>query len=181
MQNNFKKFKKIPLIISLFFFLLSFFAWLFIYKNIGDNNQIFDEVEMQLQDEATKKDEIRSLDRLLKAVEPERTLLDSHFIKSSNVVPLLDTIEKLAPQVKVKAEVASVDILSGNASLVVGVKAVGSFQGIYKFLTLLENSPYQLEFLSMNLQQIGGTTLPPKGQVSDWSAVFKIKLLSFTL
>ena len=36
------------------------------------------------------------------------------------------------------------------------IKASGSFEALYKFLTLLENSPYELDFISMDIQKLGG-------------------------
>lgn len=179
MKKSFQKFKKIPFIIATALLLLSFFVFIFIYKNIQENNQTFDTKEAELQQETSKKEELRSLARSLKMVEPERALLESHFIQSSDVVPFLDTVEKLALQVKAIAEVTSVDISPNNTSLNVGVKATGTFESIYKFLTLLENSPYQLEIVSMGMltNDSGGAT--EKTGTKEWSAVFKIKLLSF--
>lgn len=180
MKNNFKKFQKVPLFLSIIFFLLSFFAFILLYKNIQNNNQIFEKAEAQWQMETSKKDEIESLNRSLKMLEKERALLDTHFIQSSDVVPFLDTVEKLAPQVNAKAEVTLVDISPDNISLSVGVKATGTFESLYKFLTLLENSPYQLEFTSMDIKKVDeGTVSSGNAQAGKWSAVFKIRLLSF--
>lgn len=151
-----------------------------LYKNVQNNNKTSEEAEAQWQIETSKKNEIESLDRLLKVVEKERFLLDAHFIRSSDVVPFLDTIEKLAPQVNTKAEVTLVDISTDQTSLSVGVKAEGTFEGLYKFLTLLENSPYQLEFTSMSMKKTSeGIVSAEDAQIGKWSAVFKIKLLSF--
>lgn len=179
MQKSFKKFKKIPFIASTLLLLLSLFIFYFIYKNIQDNNTVFDAKEAEWQQENSKKDELKSLSRVLKTFEPERALLDSHFIKSSDVVPFLDTVEKLAGQVKATAEVTSVDITTNNTNLVVGVKATGTFESIYKFLTLLENSPYQLEIISMGMLANDSGVATEKTGTKEWSAVFKIRLLSF--
>lgn len=178
MQNSFRKFKKIPLAISTVLLLLSVFLFFFIYKNIQDSNKIFTEAQTKWQQEESKRSEIKSLERFLSITAEDRVSLDSHFIRSSDVVPFLDSIEKLAPQVKATTEVTSVDISPGNTSLAVGIKASGTFEGLYKFLTLLENSPYQIEFVSMNMRKIEDETLS-KGVAPQWSAIFKIKLLSF--
>ncbi|MEI8175115.1 MAG: hypothetical protein WCG28_04155, partial [bacterium] len=104
--------------------------------------------------------------------------LGTHFAQSSNIVPFLDIIEGLATKVGTKAEVTSVDPLGDNAGLSVGMKASGSFSSVYKFITLLENSPYELEFVSMNIQK--GIEADAKGNVSEvWNAIFRLKLLSF--
>jgi len=172
MQNNFKKFKKVPLIISLCFLLLSCLGYLFLYKKIQDNNLTSRAIEAELQMDTSRKDEIKALDRLLKTVQEERVLLDAHFIQSSDVVPFLDTIEKLAPKVNAEAHVTLVDLSKDGSSLTVGVEANGTFASLYKFITLLENSPYELEFMSMNMQKL-------EDEASGWLVVIKVKLLSF--
>lgn len=178
-ENSFRKFKKIPLIISTILLIFSFFIYFFIYKNINKNEQIFEETQATWLQEYSKKNEIKSVERYLKTISEEKILLDSHFIKSSDIVPFLNTIERLAPRVKTSTEVTSVDVVPGNTSLTVGVKASGSFEGLYKFLTLLENSPYQIEFLSMSMKKNEAELSSGEDSVPEWSVVFKIKLLSF--
>jgi len=170
MQKSFRKFKKIPLVLSSSLLILSFFVYLFIFNHLQENNRLFVENEVQWKQENAKKTEIQAIDRALRMVEKERVVLGAHFVKSSDVVPFLDTLEKLAPRVKAKAEINSVDISSDKKSLLVGLRAVGSFESLYRFITLLENSPYQLEFISMDIV---------KDQNTQWSATFKIRLLSF--
>ena len=141
--------------------------------------------EAELQTETSKKNEAKSFERLLQIVEKESTMLDTHFIKSSDVVVFLDRVENMASIVKAKAEVTLVDVAPDNTSLSVGMTATGTFESLYKFLTLLENSPYQLELTSVNLQRVGGegASTVATGEKApsgvQWSAIFKIKLLSF--
>lgn len=179
-QNNFKKFKKAPLIISTILLMFSCFLFFSLYKQTQDNNRAWAQSEMEWQNEANRRNEIKSLDRSLKVIEQERTLLDTHFAKSSDVVPFLDTIEKLASEAGVKAEVVLVDIPKDDSGLVVGINATGHFEGLYKFLTLLENSPYELDFISMNMQKLNIEIVSDiKTPDSEWSTTFGIKLLSF--
>ena len=78
-----------------------------------------------------------------------------------------------------RTEVVLVDMPKDKGGLVVGINATGSFESLYKFFTLLENSPYELDFLSLNMQsQITGGELG-ENQMARWSADFKVKLLSF--
>jgi hypothetical protein len=55
----------------------------------------------------------------------------------------------------------------------------GSFEAIYKFLNLLENSPYELDFLSMDMHKMAPDVVVKGAQNLKWEAVFKIKLLTF--
>ncbi|TSC77943.1 MAG: hypothetical protein G01um101424_77 [Parcubacteria group bacterium Gr01-1014_24] len=166
MQNNFPK---TPLFLSIIFFIFSCSVFLYFLEEINNNNQESQLKEMEWQTEALRRYEIKALDRSIKIIEGERAQLETHFAKSSDIVPFLDTIERLAPQVGTKAEVTSVNVSEDHTGLYVGMEASGTFNGLYKFLTLLENSPYELEFVSMDIK---------KG-LESWEAILKIKLLSF--
>lgn len=177
MQSNFPK---IPLLLSAIFFILSCIVFLFFYRVINDNNRESQLKEGEWQSEAFRRDEIKALDRSVKIIEGERVQLETHFAQSSDVVPFLDTIEGLAPQVGIQAEVVSVDILKDNTGLLVGMKASGTFDGLYKFLTLLENSPYELEFVSTDMTRETVLNVGSKNVVvPKWDLILKIKLLSF--
>ena len=177
MQNNFPK---IPLFLSAIFFCISLFVFLFFYREIKNNNKESQNQNIQWQTEALRRDEIKALDYSVQIIKDERAQLETHFAQSSDIVPFLDTIEGLALKVDTKAEVVSVDILEDHSGLMVGMKASGTFEGLYKFLTLLENSPYELEFISIDLKKETGSDASNKNvEVSKWAAIFKIKLLSF--
>lgn len=179
MRNNFKKFKKVPLVTSLVFVVLSFSIFVFIYNRIQNDNNKFNQMAAKWQAETSKAQEIRSLNNALKAIEPEKKELDSHFIQSSDVVPFLDTVEKLAPQVGATANVTLVNVSADNTSLTVGVSADGTFESLHRYLTLLENSPYQLKFNSVAFTNNTRADTANSNLSSNWSATFKIQLLSF--
>jgi len=175
MKNNFPK---APLILSLTFFMFLSGAAIFSYQTINGNNQKAEQELATWTAEAHRRDNIISLNHSLQQNAPEEALLQAHFARSSDIVPFLDTIEKLAGAAGVVAEMNSVDTGADNSKLVIGLKASGSFGAIYKFLTLLENSPYELDFLSMDLHKMSSDTAG-KTAISKWEAVFLIQLLSF--
>ena len=177
MKNNFPK---IPFFISILFFCLFFSAFLYLYKETNNNDEESRLAESEWQVEAQRRDEIRALNNSIKIIEEERARLETHFARSSDVVPFLDTIEGLASQVGAKAEITSVDIMKDHTGLMVEMKASGTFGGLYKFLTLLENSPYELEFVSIDLNR-GAVLSGSDSNIKNlkWEATFKIKLLSF--
>lgn len=180
MKNNFQKFKKTPLFLSITFFLFACFVFWFFYTEIQNNNETSEQSQITWQNEASRRDEIESLDHSLQTTEEERALLETHFIRSSDVVPLLDMIEKLAPESGAKAEVSLVDLLKDNIGLIVEMKVTGRFEAVYKFLMLLENSPYELDFISVDMQKSNEQdTSDKKNPFSLWSATLRVKLLSF--
>ncbi len=183
MQNNprsFQKFKKIPLLLAVVFLGISSFSFYYLFTQINNNKKLAETMQNNWQTETSRRNEIESLDKLLKSTETGRVLLESHFAKSSDIVPFLDTIEKLATKVGARSEVVSVDILKDKSGLMMEVRSVGSFEAVYKFLTLLENAPYELEFTFMDMQNTNiQYDEEDKVVSSEWSANFKIKLLSF--
>ncbi|OGI67806.1 hypothetical protein A2738_03340 [Candidatus Nomurabacteria bacterium RIFCSPHIGHO2_01_FULL_42_15] len=176
MQSNFPK---APLLISIAFFVLSCLVFLFFYKATNENNAEVKLKETEWQKEASRRDEIKALDHSIKIIEGERSELETHFARSSDVVPFLNTVEGLARQTGAEAAVTAVDILPDRKSLMVGLKASGNFSGLYKFLTLLENSPYELEFVGMDMRRETEADADGKTSLGRWEAVFKIRLLSF--
>ncbi len=161
-------------------FLSSLFVFIYFYTRINNNNQGVLSAENKWQLEALKREEIKTLERSVKMIDLEKTELETHFAKSSDIVPFLDAIESFAPRAGVKAEVTSVDILENFSGLSVGMNASGTFEGLYKFITLLENSPYEIIFDGVDMHKEGDREAAAKG-VKDlkWNVFFKIKLLSF--
>lgn len=174
------KFKKMSLILSIIFFILFCLIFIFLFKKINDNNQKAEQADVAWAKEARLREDIKSLNLSLKNIEVDRAQLETHFAKSSDVVPFLDTIEKLAPKVGALAQIDSVNTALNSTRLLVGLKATGSFESIYKFLTLLENSSYELDFLSMDLHKLTTNEVSGKNTGNiKWEVFLKIQLLSF--
>lgn len=168
MQSNFPK---IQLILSSILFFACLVSFAFIFRAIDNNNRELELKETTWQKEFIRREDIKKLDRSVKIIEAERGELETHFAKSSDVVPFLDTLEGLARMADTKAETTSVDITPDKMSLLVGMKVSGTFGNIYRFITLLENSPYEIEFAGFDVHKEGDT--------DRWNAAIRIKLLSF--
>ena len=169
-------FQKKILVLSVIFFIFSVFVFLFLYRNINNNKEMSHLAQEKWQVEATNRENTKLLVSSIKAIEPERALLKTHFVQSSDVVPFLDTIEKLAKKVGAEAEITSVNLVKDNTSLMVRMKASGNFGTIYKLILLLENSPYDLEFVLVDIETSDTSSSKKNPQ---WIANFQIKLLSF--
>lgn len=176
MKNNFSK---ISILLSIIIFIMACGSFLYIYNEINKHEQAAEAATQTWQTEENRRDQIISLDNFLKKITKDRANLDNHFIQSSDVVPFLDSMEKIAVPVGVKVETQSVDAGVKNNGLTVTLKATGSFEAVYKYLTLLENSPYEINFLSMDLHKLTADTSATKDVNSNWEATFKIQLLSY--
>ena len=170
------KFPKIPFLFSIILFLVSVFAFFFLYKEIEFKNDEAHKSFVSWEKEATRREDIRQLDHSVKIIESERMDLETHFAKSSDVVPFLDSLENLARLLGIKAEIVAVTIATDGTGLVVNMKTSGNFSALYKFLKLLENSSYQIEFTSVNLNK----ETAGDNKVPGWNLSLTIKLKTFT-
>ncbi|MFA5932391.1 MAG: hypothetical protein WC793_03390 [Candidatus Paceibacterota bacterium] len=177
MKNNLQK---ILLFISATLLLFFCFALIFLYRKVNDNNQKIQQNTITLQTEARRREDVSSLNRALQKNTSDRVLLEDHFVKSSDIVPFLNTIETLAKRAVVSVQIDSINTKTNNPELTIGLKASGKFEAIYKFLVLLENAPYEIDFVSMDMHKlfspvVVGKNMPP----SEWEVIFKIQLISF--
>lgn len=171
--------KKLPILLSTIFFIVSCAFLFFIYKEVDKTKKATEELELKYKVEFEKRQEMKTLDKSVKILEEDKVKLDQHFANGSNIVPFLNTLEELAENVGANAEVSSVDILKDNQGLLVSVKAEGTFGSIYKLLELFENSVYELEITELDIQKVlRGDTI--EGNPSSyWEGLFRIKLISF--
>ena len=126
-------FKKSLILLLILLFLFSCYVFYFLYNKTKENNIIAKKVNIEIQKQINRSDELRLLNRCIKTIETERIEFEKHFIKSPNLVPFLDMIEELAHSVGATAEIVFVDISSDNFNLFVGFKAEGNFTSLYKF------------------------------------------------
>jgi hypothetical protein len=173
-EKSFRKFKKGPVLLALLFLALSCFGLWYVLKSISENKAVAKEALLVWEKEESRRNELKSLDAFISKTEADRAQLDLHFAQSSNVVPFLDSLEELGQLAGAKSEVMSVEVPKDGGGLVVAVEAKGNFGEVYKFLELLENSPYELEFLNADIGRTG------EGETkAAWEGLFKIRLLTF--
>lgn len=177
MQN---KFKKIYFFGPIILFAVSLAVFAFLYIGTKGNLNKIAELEETLQEEISKRNEVETLNDYFLSIQEEKISLESHFVQTSDVVPFLNTLESLADNVGAKTEVKSINVAKDNTGLIVDLKNTGTFSQIYKFITLLENAPYELEFISVEL-----ANAPTKEDLENnrnserWEVLIKAKLISF--
>ncbi|MEK7564514.1 MAG: hypothetical protein AAB510_03040 [Patescibacteria group bacterium] len=174
--------KNIQLFVSIIFFILSIGLFLFIYREVHQNKIKKEELGVNLATEIKRQDDIKSLERSIELIKEDKILLETHFAESRDVVPFLNSIESIARKTGVKAEVTSVDVSKDSSTLVVGIRSLASFESLYKFLILLENSPYETSFTLVSMQKESNAQNTEEGteiQKAKWQMNLNIKLLSF--
>lgn len=168
------------LIVSFIVFLVACTSFVLLLMQIRNNKKISDKAEVEWQTESTKRYDLNSLERSLKNIQEERNALESHFVSEDAVVPFLNYIEGLGKVVNIKTQIVSVDNNTKDKegpSLMIGVQTQGSFENNYKFLELLENAAYELQFPNVELRR--QTALAEDSLSPVWTGNFKLKVISF--
>lgn len=172
------------LIFSGISFALMCLVFLFLYRGIDNNQEIFEKLSNDYQSEENRHKEIQSLNKVISEIDTEIAILDSHFIKESQkdeeIALFLSSLENLATKVGAKAEVTSVEAPNEKVeNLSISLRVEGSFNSIYKFLLLLESAEYELNVISTKIiKESGGENLG-EGELPKWRADFKINVISF--
>lgn len=172
-------FKKIPILLSTIFFIVSFAVLILLYKEIDKTKKVTEEIEKKWASESERRKELQTLDKSLKFIISDKEELDRHFAQSGDIVPFLNTLERLAKDAGASAQVSSVDILKENQGLGVSLKAEGSFGSIYKLLQLFENSPYELEVVALDMQRVFSNETEGASTGTRWEGLFRLRLISF--
>lgn len=116
---------------------------------------------------------------VLKATETERVKLDTYFIDVKGTPRFLEALASLGKDAGIVLSFDSIDVDS-NSALRINFRAQGTFGNLFRFLSLIEASPYALEVGNLNLNKINVFSGKP-GEKSEnsWSANGTLRLLSF--
>lgn len=172
---------KILPVLSILFLVFSCFVFYFLYKEVNLNKKEVEENEIKWQQEFERREVIKLQNSSIQKIEDENNTIEKHFAESSNIVPFLDAIESFGKKIDVETEVTLVEIPTESSGLIVGISVSGSFENIYKFLLLLENSQYELETITFDIEKEDVSKEDLKSKKNfKWQASFKMRLLSFT-
>ncbi|MFH1608798.1 MAG: hypothetical protein ABH951_02140 [Patescibacteria group bacterium] len=181
------KFKKKYIILSVIILLIFTALFYFLYKEIQVKNKNSEKILTEWQIEDARRNEIKTILKSIVIIEEDNQLIETRFAKSSNLVPFLDTIDSFASKVAGENEFISVEIVPETKELILGLRVLGSFESVYKFITLLENSQYEIEFIKVDVKKaVGqnskgttGITSEKTGKIYEWEGFLTIKLLTF--
>ena len=118
------------------------------------------------------KENLMILEKTLVATTDSRAAVAAAFLRSDELVLFIEKLEGLAKTAGVELNLAEPKpVVRKAASLELAFQATGSFAGLYRFSTLLENLPYRLEWQSLKWNLKGGTT---------WQGDFNLAVVSYT-
>ncbi len=117
---------------------------------------------------------------LANAKDKEQILL-AHFAEADNSVPFFNTIEGYGKSTGVAVKFDTASIPKDATRFDVTISFKGSFSGVYRFLSLLEASPYEIRIINTQLQAnlidvpVSKKTSIPQVQ---WGGTISLSLLS---
>ena len=128
-----------------------------------------------------EQSQIGVIKQSLSDTDARRAKLDSYFVDPNNVVPFLETIEGYGKTAGVSTTFSEVQLADKPTHLTVTVDANGSFTNIYRFVSMLEAAPYEIQVTESDIQTVvPGTLNPIDGlpKVAGWDAAITLSVLS---
>lgn len=166
------------LFFSFMFFLFTCLFFVFLLIRIKFNEEDTRRINFDWQVESERREEVRSLSFFIKQISKEKETFESYFVNESTLVNFLNVLEGVGNSVGVSVEVNSFEPQRDSTTgLILNIKSAGDFVSLYKFIKLLENSPYEMEVISLDMQKLG--FLNDVSAKSNWSASISIRLVNY--
>lgn len=133
-----------------------------LFYMIRQSNVLIASASVSSEARAKQIDTADSLKKTLENSATETSLLNKYFISSEGAVNFIEYLEGLGESIGAVVliqDVAEVEDFSGSSEkteLTFRIIAQGSWRSVYRFLALLENSPYTIVISSAELRKSSG-------------------------
>ncbi len=168
--------KKLSVII--FLALLATTGYVLFFRELQKKNIQFEKIRLEIESEDMREVKLRFLGRGLLDTVEERDMIKGAFIKKDGEVAFVENLEKMAKSLEVTLEINSLAIkeveVDGVEKLSMRIVVDGSWAGVYKFLTLLQNFPESVEFSRFSLSRNEGAGGKDKNILWRMSADFDV-------
>lgn len=160
-MNKLANTKKI-LITCIVLNVLVFAAYGFLLWGIYAKANLASNLVAEAAQDVQKDEALRSIKASLNENAEFVSHIDSFFIPADGVVDFISSLEALGAESGVELSIDSVAVESESESaskevLNLSLQTEGSWQNTFIFLSLLENLPYRIEFVSTTLRLFGAT------------------------
>jgi len=128
----------------------------------------------------TKSSTISGAEKMLVDTAAKRKTLDSYFVPVDGSVDFIDYLESLGKKANTTFSIQNIDVIPGPATdfkdtLSIELRIAGSWQGILQTLALLEEAPYQITLISLNMNRFDTTV--GKKTTTGWQATVIMQAL----
>lgn len=186
-----KKSTNLILIISTLTLIALLGAFVYLINVIKNKNKHISVVAATLQEKIDEKDNMKVLEKKMVDLGDTRTKINGYFVDTSNIDTFVEYLEGLGDTYGATLVVQSVDTPKNEKNkLVFSIEIDGNFSNVTKIVSILENSPYNINFNSLYINKITetvqGESIDPKSKApiapitkSSWQATANFNVLSF--
>ena len=162
--------------------LISVAGYVFLFKQLKAVNAANVALTQDSNAILAEQSQIGVIKQSLSETDARRATLDSYFVDPNNVVPFLETIEGYGKTAGVTTTFSEVQLADKPTHLTVTVDAHGSFTNIYRFVSMLEAAPYQMQVAEADIQAAAPPgSLNPQNTVpaiTTWDSAITLSVLS---
>lgn len=174
-----KKTKR-TLVISILVFVIVFSVDLFFVFSIYKQRDTVAKMREDFMIELKKEKQLSSIKNTIKMTEKEQTNLNLCFIANNEVVDFIKSIETMSKNAGVSMNIRSVGVgdtetirESSIEILIIEFIIGGSWSNTHNFLSLIENSTYEITINQMSINKISDSMTGKE----TWKSVFVIKAI----
>lgn len=119
-----------------------------------------------------KKNNITAFKKFLEEIKEDKNRINGVFLIEDKIIKFIENLEKISKLAQTEIEIQSA-LLSEKEDLgpVFNFKLTGSFENLFRSLSLMENLPHQIEIKELRLVK--------EREENLWQAQFRIQVLSF--
>jgi hypothetical protein len=160
------------LILALIFFgvvLAGYAAW---YFSVQKESAVAAQLASQIDDQSKNSTRSAAAQKALASLSLEQAEIEGHFIATQDVVPFLESLQKMGTTLGTVVSVGSVAAdPSPRPHLVLSLSIKGSFDGIMRTLGAIEYEPYDIRVTSFSINNA-----PSDTGTSTWSGAMNMSV-----
>jgi Tfp pilus assembly protein PilO len=183
-MKQFKITKQI-LVFTVFLAFASVVFYILFFNNIKEKNNTISAIANDIDIAIQKETKLKSVKDIIKDTKQGREKIDTYFIKDDEIINFIEEIEKIGRDIGVDVEIISVSISDSKLQqdniselLNLSLEAQGQWGRVFHFLAFIENLPFKINILTMNLTAIykGGGKKESSGIWKGFFSINAIKL-----
>lgn len=158
-------------------------AFVFFLRIIKNKNEHTSVVVATLEEKMRQKENAESFAEKFEEIKSLENDITSHFVDPNKIDEFVSYLENLGEVTGATISVKGIDVPEDNNGIInFKLSIEGSFQGVSRTITLLENIPYQVDvtqvYMNKNIEQIKDGEEVKVPSVSTWQADVSFNILS---
>lgn len=155
-------------------------GYAFLFSSIESKASRIGGITSTLEQEVEKNEEFQTLRSVIATTEETRAELDDYFVFSDEVVPTIERIESFGKHAGVAVVFDGVNVKEGEGpTLELQLRAGGSFESLFYFLSLVQSLPLRLSFERVFVEKKQKEFARPKDVAGEWNGTFAFSITSF--